>query len=494
MFWIESSSSIKKPGLSIGENTVISTLLKASRLQLLSFAVLSIILVALIDWRVQLNVSFGFLYLFPMLLVGICLGHWQIAAIAGFCVLLTELFDPFLWSTVEGIVRVFFKFTAYVGTGLFSYEFARNRRLALKHVMDVEQEIDLRRQAEQQLKILIETSPVAILTLDSMGTIINANRAAHTLLGFEGDALLGQSIKAFLPALANASMTKESMPDFSTAMQCRGHRRDGEVFPADIWFSTYKTSSGPKLTAMLVDDSENLRIHEEDSFHRLVAGSRLAVGAISHEIRNICGAVTVVCSNLSRNKDLTQNEDFRALENLVEGLGKIAALELQQSADSQQPTEVDLHSVLDELRIIAAPTLRETGISVRWQLPKTLPRVWADQHYLLQALLNLTRNSERAMKDLDRKELVISASVGTDRVTVRIHDTGRGVAEPEKLFRPFQPGADATGLGLYLSRAFVRTFRGDLRYEQESTGSCFALDLVPCNGQNETQGTPEING
>ena len=33
------------------------------------------------------------------------------------------------------------------------------------------------------------------------------------------------------------------------------------------------------------------------------------------------------------------------------------------------------------------------------------------------------------------------------------------------LFRPFQQQAQATGLGLYLSRAFMRSFRGDLRYE-----------------------------
>jgi hypothetical protein len=61
------------------------------------------ILVALIDWRVDLNVSFGFLYLFPMLMVGICLERWQVAMVAGLCVLLAEWFDPFPWSSPAGI-------------------------------------------------------------------------------------------------------------------------------------------------------------------------------------------------------------------------------------------------------------------------------------------------------------------------------------------------------------------------------------------------------
>ena len=179
----------------------------------------------------------------------------------------------------------------------------------------------------------------------------------------------------------------------------------------------------------------------------------------------------------------------------MEGLGKIAAFELQQIApDGKLPIVVDIYSVLEELRIIADPSLRESDISVHWELSQRLPRVWADPHYLLQALLNLTKNSERAMKDQERRELIISASLEGERVVVRIHDTGRGVAEPERLFRPFQPGADATGLGLYLSRAFVRAFKGNLRYEHESIGSCFALDLLACTGQGEGKEALETDG
>ena len=44
---------------------------------------------------------------------------------------------------------------------------------------------------------------------------------------------------------------------------------------------------------------------------------------ISHEIRNVCGAIFVVSENPSRHRGLAQNEDFCALGNLVEDLGKI---------------------------------------------------------------------------------------------------------------------------------------------------------------------------
>ncbi len=473
---------------------MLSFFLRLSRTKLLLVATTLILIVALIDWRVDLNVSFGFLYLFPMLIVGSCLPRWQVALVGGLCTFLAELFDPFPWEPAAGVPRDLFMFAAYFGAGLFAYESARNRRLTAQHVQEVEQEAMLRRDAEQQLQALIESSPAAILTVDSAGKILMANQAAHRLLGFERGTLPGEFIQEFLPPLARVPPADESTPTFRTAMQCSGRRQNGDVFLADVWFSTYTTSAGPRLAAMLVDGSEDLRDQEESSLHHLLIASRLAVGAVSHEIRNVCGAISVVYENLSRKRELIQGEDFRALGDLVEGLGRIATLELGQSVGREDLASVDVGSVLDELRIVTELPLRESGVRVNWDVPKDLPRVWADRHNLLQALLNLTKNSQRAMRDQERMELTVSACVEDGWVVVRVRDTGRGVPNPDRLFQPFQQGAEATGLGLYLSRALVRTFKGDLRYEPESAGCCFAIDLLPFADLGDEEEAPETHG
>ena len=54
---------------------------------------------------------------------------------------------------------------------------------------------------------------------------------------------------------------------------------------------------------------------------------------------------------------------------------------------------------------------------------------------------------------------------------------------------PFQPGAKATGLGLYIARAVVRSYGGDLRYEPQLRGSCFALQLWPADDEPERYGS-----
>jgi two-component system, LuxR family, sensor kinase FixL len=56
----------------------------------------------------------------------------------------------------------------------------------------------------------------------------------------------------------------------------------------------------------------------------------------------------------------------------------------------------------------------------------------------------------------------------------------------EPLFLPFQAGAEATGLGLFLSRAFMRAFDGELRYLPLAGGACFIVGLVaaPSSGSD----------
>lgn len=440
-------------------------------------AALLIALIAAVDWRVETNVSLGFLYLFPMLMVGVSLHRWQIGIAAALCTFLVEAFDPFPFTPSESIPRMILVFAAFFGSGLFVFETNKNRTLTQKHVADLENEMELRRDAEEQLRVLVESSPAAIFTLDAEGTILMANESAHHMLDVDPAALLGARIGTYLPALASVPPFSSSTQLFRTEMECPGRRNGGEVFLANIWFSTYRTRSGPRLAAVVVDVSEDLRNREESSLQQFMAGSRIVVASVCHEIRNLCGAIGVVNANLGRNAALAASEDYRALATLVSGLERIASLELRQTA-AEPADGIDILALLDELQIVIEPTSRDAGIELRWNLPASLPMVWADRHTLLQVFLNLTKNSARAMESSSAKVLTVAASLEAERVMVRVEDTGAGVSAPERLFQPFQPGAESTGLGLYVSRAMVRGFRGDLLHVPRATGCCFTISLT----------------
>jgi signal transduction histidine kinase len=199
------------------------------------------------------------------------------------------------------------------------------------------------------------------------------------------------------------------------------------------------------------------------------------VAAVSHEIRNVCGAIALVHENLTRSKKLIENKDFETLGTLILALERIAAMDLRQSAS--QAARVEVPALLDELRIVMESSLRDHGITIRWEIEDDLPQVWADRQSLMQVFLNLTKNSERAMEGRKQRELNVTARSEGSGVTIRFRDTGGGVAHPERLFHPFQLEARSTGLGLYLSRAFMRSFKGDLHYEPTTGGSTFVVKL-----------------
>jgi two-component system sensor kinase FixL len=454
------------------------TVLASSTSSVVVVAVVLIAAIALVDWRV--NLSFGLLYLFPIILVGTVLPRWQVVLVASLCTWLTDLFNPFPFAAAVSIPQDTLVFIALAGTGLVAYEMARSQRRETEHLQMVEREAAARREAEEQLAFLVNTSPAAILTMTAEGEILLANAASHRLFGVPSGQLPGRRIHRYVPALGHVPAGGGASQTFQTDMQCRGEREHGEVFLANVFFSTYDTAKGPRLAALVVDTSAELLEREESNLEQLLAGSRALVAAVSHEVRNLCGAMAIIYENLARNRHLNGDNDFEALGTLVETLTRIASVQPRAGAERSRVTGVDLVEVLADLRMVLDPYCEEAGISVHWQskIPHTLPAVRTDRHLLLQALLNLTKNSQRALNGRDVKNMVISISVHPEVVSIRVTDSGPGPRSPECLFQPFQKGADDTGLGLYVSRALLRSFHGDLRYDPAVPGCSFVIDLA----------------
>jgi PAS domain S-box-containing protein len=460
-----------------------AALFKGNKQSVLIKAGILIAAIAVVDRLVIAEIPLGFLYLVPMLMVGSVGGRTAIAATAAVCTALAELFSDLAWNLRTGISRDVLYLAAFLGAGLFVREVNKSRRVALENLHAIEAERDARQEAEQQLKILIDSSPLAIVTADAQGRVLMANDATQRMLGVPLGEFGGKSIYKYLPALTNISLHDSAQKHLCAVMQARGQREDGEAFLADICFSTYQTSAGTRLAAMVLDASDDLRAHEESGLHQLLEGSRIAVGALSHEIRNICSAIGAVHQNLKRSHTLDASKDFEALGSLVETLESIANLKLGQS--TSDAGEVDLSVLLDELKIVVTPQLDEAEIQSVWNVEPGLPLVWASRASLMQVFLNIVANSVRALSTKNVRSLTVTAHSEAEQVIVQVTDSGGGVAHPENLFRPFQAEAEATGLGLYLSRAFMRSFSGELRHRPTEGGACFIVELAQASSTHQ---------
>jgi PAS domain S-box-containing protein len=347
---------------------LLSIFVPGNRRVLLAVAGLLIAAIAVTDWLTKPYISLGFLYLFPIIIVGGVLSRTPTIAVALVCAVLQEAFSNLPEN--EAIFRLVLSSIGFTGTGLFIAELLNNRRIVLEHVEELESEVKRRREAEDQLQVLVESSPAAIVTIDRNGEILLANQAAQQLLAPGASSLKGQLINSYLPSLQTVVQTQPSRA-FRTTLQCRGQRSTGEVFLAGVWFSTYNTVSGPRLAAVIVDLSEDLRNHEDLSLDHLLKSSRILVGAMAHEVRNLCGAAVVLHKNLSRVPGLEHNEDFQALSSLIQSLERISALSVKAPSDAA--VTVDMTSLLDEVRVLIEGAYRESEIDIEWRAQESCP-------------------------------------------------------------------------------------------------------------------------
>jgi two-component system, LuxR family, sensor kinase FixL len=430
--------------------------------------------VAISDQSLLPGRSLGTLYIVPLVVAAFFLPRWLIFVAALAVTFLREKYGPSPWQ--DGAwARVSTGLIAFWGAGLFVGELVHRKRLEAEGHRRIAEQERLRQEAVEEARVLIQGSPAAILTINPDGQIALANDAARRLLGFEPDSPEGAQIGLYLPMLADILKSKRAASLVRTMVEGNGRRKNGDIFLAQMWVSAYKTAAGTKLAAVFADISDQLRDREEMGLRQLLTNSRIIVGAVSHEIRNLAAAAGVLHDNI-RKSDLAEREEFQALGQLIEAMRKLASSEVPTASDAAL-TGVDLQALLEELNIIVASSFRDAEVGLVWEVAAGLPRVRADRSGLLQVFLNLVQNSRRALRGLPGGRVTVAAYQVGGSVVVRFWDNGPGLSSVDGLFQPFQPGAASTGLGLYVSRAIVRTYGGELQYVKKSGEGCFVIEL-----------------
>jgi PAS domain S-box-containing protein len=434
-----------------------------------------VLLIALTDMYVERNISLGVLYIFPIVIAAMAFRRGEMLVLIAICTFLHEHFASFSWQP-DAHQRLFYTAISYGVVGFFLIEIARNRRLLMLHYEELREQIERRQVAEAQLLALVESSPAAVITLDPNGRIELANSAAEQIFAVGKGALIGRSAGDFLPVLEDLARQHTKDVVYRATTSGLGKRANGEPFQAYVWFSTLPSKDGDRLAAIIVDSSEDLRDFQEASLQSIMRSTRVLVASVSHEIRNLAAAIVMVHANLGRIAGVSESEDYHALATLAQGLARLATVELQQASETDL-AGVNLPRLLDEFCIIVRPAIETIEGRVALEIAPGAPLVLGDHQGLIQVLMNLSRNSIRAMQDRPARVLTLRVGFDPRNVYLRVLDTGPGVENPDQVFQPFQPGADASGLGLFISRAIVRACQGELYIEPSAAGCSMVIKL-----------------
>jgi C4-dicarboxylate-specific signal transduction histidine kinase len=148
-----------------------------------------------------------------------------------------------------------------------------------------------------------------------------------------------------------------------------------------------------------------------------------------------------------------------------------------------QRTWVNIDETVEETISLATRELSQNNITLKTELAKNLPRVWADRIQLQQVILNLIVNACEALTTVgdEPRKLSISTATEVDRIAVAVRDTGLGI-DPQQIetvfeaFHTTKPGG--TGMGLAVSRSIIEDHGGRLWAEpNEPRGALFKFTI-----------------
>jgi two-component system sensor kinase FixL len=160
---------------------------------------------------------------------------------------------------------------------------------------------------------------------------------------------------------------------------------------------------------------------------------------------------------------------------------------VEKRAVERSPAQ--LSEVVEEASALATVGITGENIRVVFDLAAGLPPVNIDKIQIQQVVVNLVRNAVEALRQADRRTLVIRTKLSADGgQEVAVSDTGPGIPSElaGDLFKPFVTGKKGgMGVGLSISRSIVEAHGGRLWVEPNPEGGSvfrFALPLAAAEG------------
>lgn len=365
-------------------------------------------------------------------------------------------------------------------------------------------EMDERRRVEERFRLVVDSTPSAILMVNREGEISQVNPQTERLFGYQQDELLSQSWERLFPQRLRA-LAGESLREFFASSALRGIasgtemfglRKDGSEFPLEVGLTPIESAGGLLALVAITDNTE--RKMAEEARRELVHASRLAVlseftTSIAHEINQPLGAIL---SNADA-AELLLKKSPPPLEEVRQILADIRSDDLRASEvirrlrtllrqGEVERQSIDLNSVVNEVIFILRNEAQRRRVEVRTDLSSQASMVSGDKVHLQQILLNLMLNGMEAMAQTNgERRLTLKTEQSDGEVIVSVSDTGAGVSRdrlPKIFERFFSTKPEGMGMGLAISRSLVEEHGGRIWVESiEGQGSTFrfALPILP---------------
>ncbi|MBR9825712.1 MAG: PAS domain S-box protein [Alphaproteobacteria bacterium] len=367
------------------------------------------------------------------------------------------------------------------------------------------------KRSRQRYRDLFERSGDAIFIHTLEGEIVDANKRAEELTGWDRKALIGTHLSRLHPESdqAKCKAAIEAVQSAGEArLEVRFIHRSGVQIPTEVNSRSVDTDDRTLVHGVVRDVSARaatvaeLRTAKAEA-ERASAAKTEFLANMSHEMRTplngVIGPLGLIArEGLSENTAQMIDLAERSAESLLTLIDDVLDISHIESGQVDLVEEVySPNDLLGQVREIFSNSAADKGIALDVaSLPKDL-RLLGDPGRVRQILFNLVGN---AIKFTDQGGVVLEADLADENGSsiVRFHtiDTGIGIAEDvlPKLFSRFEQGlaapssvSEGVGLGLAITRELVELMGGKITaMSQLGAGSRFSVTL-PANVQNSAQ-------
>jgi nitrogen fixation/metabolism regulation signal transduction histidine kinase len=303
-------------------------------------------------------------------------------------------------------------------------------------------------QRELLLDTVIQATPLAMVLVNPLGTVLYANIAARHLFG-EGHKLEGAAFPSLLETTPPAMRTAFAgdREDLLFTVEERG---ESQVF--HLSQRAFRLNGQPHRLYLLKQLTRELNAREVATWKRVIR-------VIAHEINNSVAPIASLAQSGQRLADAPDETQLRRvfaaieermahLAGFVEGYSRFAKLPHPRRAT------VDWSAFVERASTVAP-------FAIDGQLPRDPG--WFDESQLQQVLLNLLKNAHEAGSP--PQEVRVSVVADRGGALLELKDRGAGMSDEvlaSALLPFYSTKASGTGLGLTLCREIVDAHGGTL--------------------------------